>query len=94
MQCSTLTFTRHAIERMFSRSIDVRSIEALIGSSEVIADYLDDKPYPSALLLGFINRGPVHVLVARDDRAADCYLATVYVPDSKLWNDDFRIRRK
>ena len=60
----------------------------------MIADYLDDKPYPSTLLLGFINGGPVHVVIARDDQTADCYVVTVYVPDSKLWNDDFRIRGK
>ena len=93
MQCSRLTFTRHAVERMFSRSINVREIAALVASGEVIADYPDDKPYPSVLLLDYIAGDPVHVVVARDEQSADCYVVTVYVPDSKLWDDGFRIRR-
>ena len=93
MRCNTLTFTRHAIERMFSRSIDVREIATLSDKGEVIADYPDDKPHPSALQLGFVGGLPVQVVVARDEQTEDCYVVTVYVPDPKLWDNEFRTRR-
>jgi len=94
VQCNTLTFTRHAIERMFSRSIGVGEVAELIAKGEVIADYPDDAPYPSALVLGFVGARPVHVVVAKDERTSDCYVVTVYVPDERTWSDDFRTRRK
>ena len=66
----------------------------MIDKGEVIANYSEDKPYPSALLLGFVDGGPVHVVVARDEQTGDCYVVTGYVPDPKLWADDFRTRRE
>ena len=94
VQCNSVTFTRHAIERMFSRAIDVTEVTELIAKGDVIADYPDDTPYPSALLLGFVGHRPVHVVVAKDERTSDCYVVTVYVPEAETWNDDFRTRRK
>jgi hypothetical protein len=94
VQCSTLTFTRHAIERMFSRSIAVGDVAELIATGEVIADYPDDTPHPSALLLGFAGGRPVHVVVAKDERTSHCYVVTVYIPEAGTWSDDFRTRRK
>ena len=80
---------------MFSRSTRVGAFVALIAAGgEVIADYPDDKPHPSGLLLGFIDGGPVHVVVAKDDRKETCYVVTVYVPDSNLWSNDFRERKQ
>src|SRR5471030_1267248 len=43
---------RHAFERMFQRGIDLDAVAQVISSGEVIADYPDDQPYPSTLLLG------------------------------------------
>ena len=65
----------------------------MIENGEVIADYPDDKPYPSTLLLGFAEGRPVYVVVARNEETEDCYVVTVYVPDPTLWEDDFRSRR-
>jgi hypothetical protein len=78
---------------MFSRSVGVSEVAALIAEGEVIADYPDDTPHPSFLLLGFVEGGPVHVVVAKNKRTSDCYVVTVYVPDAAVWSDDFRTRR-
>ena len=50
--------------------------------------------YPSTLLLGFTQRVPLHVLVARDDEMGNCYVVTVYHPDPELWGSDFKTRRE
>jgi hypothetical protein len=94
VQCNSVTFTRHAIERMFSRAIDVAEVTELIAKGEMIADYPYDRPYPSALLLGFVGPRPVHVVVAKDERTSDCYVVTAYVPEAETWNDGFRTRKK
>jgi hypothetical protein len=51
VECNSVHFSRHAIERMFQRSIPPDGIFECIRSGEVIANYPDDSPYPSALLL-------------------------------------------
>jgi hypothetical protein len=94
VECNSVHFSRHAIERMFQRSIPPDEIFECIRSGEVIANYPDDSPYPSALLLGFTHGAPLHVLVARDDKTENCYVVTAYRPDPELWGTDFKTRRE
>ena len=78
---------------MFQRSIRPDDVSACIRSGEAIANYPDDSPYPSVPLLAFVGDLPIHVLVAREEEGADCYVVTVYRPDRGLWGNDFRTRR-
>ncbi|RMH96273.1 MAG: DUF4258 domain-containing protein [Calditrichaeota bacterium] len=94
MDCKTVTFTRHAIERMFERAIAPKDVVELIVQGTIIADYPDDKPYPGVLLLGFVGNRPVHMVVARNQSTGECYVVTVYIPDPQIWGTDFKTRRK
>ena len=78
---------------MFERAISVDDVLAVIADGEVIADYPDDKPFPSALLMGSAGSRTLHVVAARDGARGKCYAVTVYEPDPMLWNDDMRSRR-
>ncbi|GAB4149448.1 MAG: DUF4258 domain-containing protein [Sphingomonadales bacterium] len=93
MECRTFRFSRHAIERMFGRGIAPALVEAVVRHGEVIATYPDDRPFPSALILGSDIEGAVHVVVAQDAAVGLCYIITVYRPDPGLWDKDFRTRR-
>lgn len=53
MNCREITFTRHAFERMFTRSISPEKIRTIVSSGEAIIEYIDDTPFPSTLLLGY-----------------------------------------
>lgn len=44
----------------------------------MIASYPNDAPFPNALVLGFDQGRPVHVVVARDAGARLCHVVTVY----------------
>ncbi len=94
MDCKSVRFSRHAMERIFQRSIPPDAILECIRTAEVIASYPDDMPYPSMLLLGVVDGLPVHVLVARDGENGNCHVATVYRPDPELWNSDCKTRRQ
>ena len=59
MQCNSIHFSSHAINRMFERGIKPEPIESVIGTGEIVADYPDDDPYPSCLLLGWIDQTPL-----------------------------------
>ena len=92
--CKYLEFTGHAIRQMFSRQISDMEVRAVINNGEVIMEYPDDKPLPSKLILGFSSGRPIHVVLAYDAAADTGYVITAYVPDTKLWTNDFKTRRK
>jgi hypothetical protein len=94
MNCSHAVFSGHALRRMFQRELAKDDIIEILRCGECIAEYPEDRSYPSYLMLGFAGSRPVHIVVAKDRVDEACYVVTAYVPDRLLWSDDFRIRRE
>jgi len=44
MDCDAISFSRHAIERMFDRAISPEEVRMALVTGEVIADYPEDAP--------------------------------------------------
>ncbi|MHC4248012.1 MAG: DUF4258 domain-containing protein [Planctomycetota bacterium] len=88
-----VVFSGHAVRRMFERAIDADSVRHVLRYGEVIAEYPDDKPLPSRLLLALVGDRPLHVVAALDADARGCYVVSVYEPDPGLWDEGFRRRR-
>jgi hypothetical protein len=62
-------------------------------SPEILADYPDDRPYPSCLLLGFTKATrPLHLVAAFDESDRKIVVVTVYQPDPDQW-EDYRRRK-
>ena len=93
MECPRLSFSSHALKRMFSRGISVSEVERVLQFGEVIENYPNDAPFPSCLLLANVDNRSLHVVVAKDIETGLCIIITVYVPDTVLWHEDFRNRR-
>lgn len=93
MKFKHIFFSGHAVQRMFEKQISKDDVDAVIADGEIIAEYPEDKPFPSYLMLGFRNLRPLHVVLAVDEDSQTCHIITVYPPDSSLWNEDFKIRR-
>jgi len=92
MDCKELIFSAHAIQRMFERRIETIHIKAIIKYGEIITEYPDDLPFPSYLILGWVNNRPIHAVVAINGKSKRCYIITAYIPDPSLWSSDFRKR--
>jgi len=92
MECKTLHFSRHAFERMFQRGIDPAVVARIVADAEIVFEYPDDKPFPSALLLGFHAKQAIHTVVAHSEEG-DCHLVTIYWPDPAIWDETFKRRR-
>lgn len=88
-----MAFSGHAVQRMFERGIGRDDVLAVIAHGETIAEYADDKPYPSRLLLGSVGTKPLHVVLACDEAAGICIIVTVYEPAREHWSGDFRTRK-
>lgn len=78
---------------MFERGLGTADVRAVLDEGKTIADYPDDKPFPSRLIPGFARNQPIHVVVAFDESNGWCNVVTAYLPDPAAWNDDFTTRR-
>ena len=94
MICKEILFSDHAISQMFKRNISVNEVKTVVANGERLISYTFDKPYPSYLLFGFINKRPLHVIVAKHDVIEKCIIVTTYEPDETVWQQDFRAKRK
>lgn len=70
------------------------AITVHLEGGEVIEEYPDDTPFPSALILGFVSSGPLHVVAALDASGPDPYIITVYRPSPDKFEPDWKTRRK
>ena len=87
-----LIFRKHALQRMFQRSIRVEDVHAVLSGGKSIIDYPDDTPYPSRLMLGWRGERPIHV-VAADTPESETIVITVYEPDPALWEPGFERKK-
>jgi len=78
---------------MAERDIDPDDVREVIRHGEVVASYADDKPYPSRLMLAWVNERPLHVVTADNDVDGETIIITAYVPDPDLWDEDFRSKK-
>jgi len=78
---------------MMQRSITRGHVRQAILCGEVIEDYPQDKPYPSALLLAFVEERPLHVVVALDPASGRAHVITAYEPGVDRFEPGFRTRR-
>lgn len=86
-------YSKHAVDQSIIRDISVFELEeAVIGKSEVIEDYPDDKYGPTCLILGYTKAGrPLHIQCSYPSRPL-VKIITLYQPDPELWID-FKVRR-
>jgi hypothetical protein len=89
-----LVFRVHALQRMFERGISVEDDKSVVERGATIQDYPADRPYPSRLILGRRDAGPLHVVVAEDTEAGILIVVTAYEPDPAQWEPGFRRKVK
>lgn len=88
-----LIYTGHALRQMFERQIGTDAVRHVVEHGQTIAEYPDDEPHPSRLLLAFVNDRPIHVVLGYDRPQRIGYIVTAYVPDPDIWQSDFKQRR-
>lgn len=82
--------SNHARSRMFQRNISTEDIKEVIISGQMIENYPEDEPCPSALFFGYAKNRPCHIVVAEcEDHVR---IITVYIPENNKWIDHI-IRR-
>jgi hypothetical protein len=89
----SVVFSGHAVRRIFEWGFQRDEVLEVLRNGEVIAEYPEDQPFPSCLLLGFAAGRPLHVVAALDQRTETLHVITAYSPDPALWREDFKTRQ-
>jgi len=89
----TIIFRIHAVKQMFARGISEVEVRAVLEDGETIEQSPDDLPYPSRLILGWVDKRPLHIVASLID-ASTIAVITVYEPTDSRWKSGFRARKK
>jgi hypothetical protein len=92
VDCGRIILSGHAVRRIFARALAQADILQVVRMGEVIERYPQDMPFPSVLVFGLADSGPLHVVVGKDDATDTCIVVTAYRPDPARWTPDFRKR--
>lgn len=93
MRYNRVIFRVHAVQRMFGRGIEKDEVLEVLRDGEVIERKPDDLPYPSHLMLGFVDGRPLHVVASDDPVEQATVVITAYAPDPDEWDQWFRRRK-
>ena len=87
-----IMWQRHALQRMFERSISRDDVKVAIAKGKIIEEYLNDFPYPS-YLIAYINiRKPLHVVLSYDEQLDVVYIITAYIPNRTHFKENLITR--
>ena len=88
-----IVFTYHVARQTRVRGITRSEVIAVVNTGDVIEEYPDDVPFPSQLLLSWVESRPIHVVLAYNEREDIYFVVTAYIPDTDRWDPGFRRRK-
>ena len=92
MNENIILYRLHAIQRMVERNVSTEELSRIIRNGKVIERYKNESPYLSRLILGEVNKRPLHIVITENDIEKKIVVITVYEPDPRKWikNDERR----
>lgn len=94
VQRARIEWRKHVLQKLAERGLPQAGVLEVLLSGEKIRDYADDKPFPSALFLGYIGGRPFHVVAACDEAREQVFIITAYEPSLEIFEADYRTKRK
>jgi hypothetical protein len=90
----SIEWRKHVLQKLAERGIAQQAVREVLLKGERIRDYTEDKPFPSALFLGYVSAKPLHVVAACDETCRQVFVITVYEPSLDVFESDYRTKRK
>ena len=88
------SWQQHALVRIAERNITQQVVLDVIAACDILEEYPDDTPFPSALFMGEDSEGrPLHVVASIEIEREWVFIITVYDPDLHHFQEGFRKRR-
>ena len=88
----SIVLTQHSRKRFAERGISMDDIGYVFRTGEIIAQYSDDTPFPSCLILGYSGERALHVVASIDEELV--YIITAYAPSPEKWEADWKTRKE
>ena len=85
---------KHVVQKLAERGLAQRAVLDVLLTGERIRDYTEDRPFPSALFLGYAGSKPVHVVAACDETNRRAFIITAYEPSLDIFESDYRTKKK
>lgn len=94
VQQRKIFWTYHVNMRLKGRFISRKAILESVAGYEIIAEYPEDKYFPSYLIYSRYQDVAFHILFAIDEQGDNVRVVTAYHPDPKEWENDLKRRRQ
>ena len=88
-----VTWRKHVLQKLAERGLAQHAVLEVLLKGERIRDYLEDRPFPSALFLGYVAGKPLHVVAAHDQTNRTAFIITAYEPSSDVFEPDHRTKK-
>ena len=88
-----IEWRKHVLQKLAERGIPQQAVLDVLLTGERIRDYADDKPFPSALFLGYVSGKPFHVVAACDENREQVFMITAYEPSLEIFESDYKTKR-
>lgn len=88
-----IQWSAHALRKMLERKITREAVKQTLLTGDFIEYYPEDKPFPSALVLGSGAGKFIHVVISYDDVRNKLYVITAYEPDDSHFHVDLKTRK-
>ncbi len=75
-----IQWRKHLLQKLAERGISQQAVRDVLSSGERIRDYAEDRPFPSALFLGYVGDQPLHVMASCDEVNKQAFIITAYEP--------------
>ena len=93
IRSGTFEWRKHTLVRLAERNITQDTVVEIIMKGEIIEDYPHNTPFPSCLILGWVEGIPYHVVVSLDNTSKIGYIITAYQPSLDKFEPDFKTRK-
>ncbi|MBI4325032.1 MAG: DUF4258 domain-containing protein [Chloroflexi bacterium] len=94
LRSGNILWRKHALLRMAEWNISRAAVVDVLLDGQRIRDYLEDKPFASALFLGYDGSRPLHVVASVDETNRQVFIITVYEPSLDVFESDYKTKRK
>ncbi|MEE0061529.1 MAG: DUF4258 domain-containing protein [Acutalibacteraceae bacterium] len=88
----TIQMTSHVLKRCRERNIKLNDIKQCIMYGEIIEEYPDDYPFPSALVMECNIGTPLHIVAGIGN--GYLWIITAYIPSLSKWESDYKTRKE
>ena len=89
-----IEWRKHVLQKLAERGLAQDAVVEVLLTGERIRDYTEDRPFPSALFLGYVSGRPLHAVAAFDEASRRVFIITAYEPSLDIFEADYRTKRK